>query len=141
MKITGLMTRKPHILSKNASLLDAVQKMEQASCGILPIGEAKHVVGVVTDRDIIVRALAKGKDLITTKVIEVMTPKPLYCYEDENLQDVLVRMEQHNIRRILVKNRNELLTGILTFGDVVRRAPVKFSLASLFQNTNNLWQV
>ena len=129
--IAELMTRKPCILAKDASIFDAVQMMAKENCGILPIGEASNIVGVVTDRDILIRAIAQQKDLNKTPITFVMTPDVLFCSEDDSLQTATQQMMQHNRRRVLVMDAQQTLIGILSLGDIIRRIHGKGLLAEL----------
>ena len=89
----------------------------QADAGVLPVGENDRLVGMVTDCDIAVRAVAQGKGP-DTKVREVMTPDVQYCFEDEDLEEVARRMGGQQVRRLAVMSRDKRLVGILSLGDV-----------------------
>lgn len=135
MNISELMTKKPTILEENATVLDAIKKMKAVGCGMLPIGDIKHIKGVVTDRDIMMRAVTMHKDLSSIPIKEIMSKKIIFCYEDEALQKIVQQMNQHNIRRVLIKNKDHHLSGIISLGDIVRRIQDKTLLASLFTKT------
>ena len=90
------------------------------SVGAMPVGENDRLVGMITDRDIAIRAVAKGKGP-DTPVREVMsTEKVLYCYEDEDLAHVAANMGEQQVRRLPVVNRDKRLVGIVSLGDVVQ---------------------
>ena len=136
MKISQLMTKKPIFLDEKATVLEAIKKMENVGCGILPIGnDAQHIKGVVTDRDIMIRAVAKNKDLNKTPIINIMSKDVVFCEEDGFLQQAVYQMNKHNIRRVLVKDKNQFLLGILSLGDIIRRVQDKSLLANLFKET------
>lgn len=132
MQVTQLMTTKPHCIDANATLLEASQTMQSFDCGILPVGDVDNVVGVLTDRDIITRAIAAGKDIGTTKVKDVMSEHPFFCEVDEPLQEAVYKMDQHHTRRILVKDKDSKLAGILSLGDIIRRVQDKALLGEVF---------
>lgn len=136
MNIAAIMTKNPAMLEENATALDAIKKMQSVGCGILPIGDINHVKGVITDRDIMMRVVAKNKDLSKTPITEVMSKDPIFCEEDGFLQQAVYRMNQHNMRRILVKNKRQQLCGILSLGDIIRRVQDKSLLANLFKETS-----
>lgn len=136
MKVGLLMTSKPHMIEANDTLFEAAYKMQSFGCGILPVGDVQNTVGVLTDRDIITRAVAKGKDVKTTRVKEVMTANPFFCEEDDFLQSAVHKMNQHRMRRVLVKDKANKLTGILSLGDIIRRVQDKALLGELFVGTS-----
>lgn len=133
MQVTQLMTSNPHIINADATLFEAAQKMRSFDCGILPVGDdVNHVIGVITDRDIVTHAIANDKDGKTTPVKEVMTANPFFCAENETVQEAVRQMNEHHTRRILVKDKNNKLTGILSLGDIIRRVQDKMLLGELF---------
>lgn len=137
MKISNLMTKKPTILVEKATALEAIKKMQRVGCGILPIGnDVSHIKGVVTDRDIMLRAVAKDKDLNKIPITEIMSKDVVFCEGEDLLQQAVYQMNQHNIRRVLVKDKSQALSGILSLGDIIRRVQDKALLASLFKETS-----
>ena len=91
--------------------------MCEIDAGVLPVGEDDRLVGMLTDRDIAVRGVAKGKGP-QTQVREVMTSEVKYCYEDEEVEHVARNMANQQLRRLPVVNRDKRLVGILSVGDV-----------------------
>jgi CBS domain-containing protein len=91
--------------------------MAELDTGVLPVGEGDRLVGMITDRDIAVRAVAQGKGPDAT-VRDVMTPEVRYCFEDESLDDVVRNMGENKVRRLPVMSRNKRLVGIVSLGDV-----------------------
>ncbi len=117
-----LMTPDPQMIKPTATLKEAAQKMEQIGCGVLPVGEKDKVEGMITDRDIVLRAVAKGKDVNAEKVSDYMSSDKICCCEEsDTLEDVGGKMRQHNVSRLLVKNQDGEVCGILTFGRILRR--------------------
>ncbi len=117
MKVADKMTRSPRIASPDDAIRDAAGAMAQVDTGVLPVGENDRLVGMVTDRDIAVRAVAEGKGP-DTRVREVMTPDVQYCFEDEDLDEVVRNMGENKVRRLPVMSRDKRLVGIVSFGDV-----------------------
>ena len=96
----------------------SAEKMKRRSVGVLPVVESKKVVGVITDRDITLRAVASGVEVTKTKVREFMTPEPHVAYEDQTINEACDLMEKNKIRRVIVVNREGGLVGVLSLNDV-----------------------
>ncbi len=140
MRIFDLMTKNPHIIHGNTTLVEVAKKMEELKCGIFPIGDPDHlphvhIIGIVTDRDIVIRAVAKNMDINKTLVKDIMTKNMVFCEEADFLQSAIHQMNKHNIRRVLVKNKNKQLSGILSLGDIIRRTSDKTMLTTLLKET------
>lgn len=117
MRVSEVMTRHVEIISPQQSIQKAAQCMCDMDVGVLPVGENDRLVGIVTDRDIAVRAVALGKGA-NTPVRDVMSTDVCYCFEDEAVADVADNMADQQIRRLPVLNREKRLVGILTLGDL-----------------------
>jgi CBS domain-containing protein len=102
----------------DASLVEAAQLMRAQDIGDVVVADGQDVVGVLTDRDITVRATAAGKNPATTPVTEVMTPEVIYVFEDQDVKDAAKLMEEHQLRRLVVLNRDKKLVGIVSLGDL-----------------------
>ena len=118
MKVSEAMTRDVRVASPNESIRDAARIMAEIEAGALPVGENDRLVGVITDRDIALRAVAEGKDS-TTKVGEIMSREVLYCFDDQDVDEVAKNMGDVQVRRLPVVNRDKRLVGIISLGDVV----------------------
>ena len=118
MQIREIMTRSPVVAPPDATLREAAQTMRELDSGVLPIGEDDRLVGILTDRDITVRATAEGKDPNSTPVREVMSSEVVSCFEDEDERDAAAKMEEHQLRRLVVLDRDERLVGIVSLGDL-----------------------
>lgn len=118
MHIKEIMTWGVECIDPNASVQQAAQKMRHLDIGCLPVcTEGDRLVGMLTDRDIAIRACSEGLNPAGTRVRQIMTPDVVYCFEDQDLDDVSCLMESNQIRRILVLNRNKRLVGIVSLGD------------------------
>jgi CBS domain-containing protein len=115
------MTREVRIATPGQSIRDVAKIMAEIDAGAMPVGENDRLVGMITDRDIAIRAVAQGKGP-DTPVREVMsTEQVLYCYDDEELDHVAKNMASERVRRLPVVNRDKRLVGIVSFGDVAQK--------------------
>ena len=119
MNVSSCMSTDVRIASPGETIRDAAKAMKDLDAGVLPVGENDRLIGMITDRDIAVRAVAEGKGPDTT-VKDVMSREVLYCYEDENLADVARQMRDLQVRRMVVLNRDKRLCGIISLGDMAR---------------------
>jgi len=131
MKASDVMTSKPHTIDYNATLLNAAQKMQMFRCGALPVVNATKTVGILSLGDIVRRAVVINTDVKITHVHHIMTIPPIYCYEEDLLEQAFYKMYANCIRRILIKDLKEKLTGILTLSDIVLRIPDKSLLCQI----------
>ena len=117
MKIRDAMTRDVCMVRPDQSIRDAAHMMAELDIGALPVQENDRLVGMITDRDIAIRAVADGKGP-DTRVRDVMSKDVKYCFEDETVEAVSRNMGDQQIRRLPVVNRDKRLVGILSLGDV-----------------------
>ncbi len=117
MRAGEIMTRGVEVASLDDTLQEAAGRMAELDTGVLPVGENDRLVGMLTDRDIAIRAVAQGKGP-DTKVREAMTPEVRYVFEDEDLEDAVRSMGENKVRRLPVMSRDKRLVGIVSFGDV-----------------------
>jgi len=111
------MTRDVYIANPQQSIKEVARVMGEIDCGAVPIAENERLVGMLTDRDIAIRAIGQNKGP-ETRVAEVMTRDVRYCYEDEDLRHVTQNMGDQQIRRLPVIDRDKRLVGIISLGDV-----------------------
>jgi len=124
MKVSEVMTREVEVISPDASLREAARKMDDLNVGVLPVCDGQRLVGMLTDRDITVRATSIGESPDVTRVDEVMSEEVWWCYEDDDVEDVARRMGEKQIRRMPVIDHNRMLVGIVSLGDLATdRAP------------------
>ena len=121
MRVSECMTREVRIANPGQSIRDVARIMAEIDAGVMPVGENDRLVGMITDRDIAIRAVAEGKGP-DTPVRDVMsTEQVLYCYEDQDLTEVAKNMGDQQVRRLPVVNREKRLVGIISIGDVAQR--------------------
>jgi CBS domain-containing protein len=118
MQVQEIMTRAVEVIHPDTTLHEAAEKMKSLDVGPLPVSDGDRLVGFVTDRDITIRATAEGRDPNTTKVREVMTPGVIFVFEDQDVKEAARLMEEHQIRRLVVLNRDQRLCGIVSLGDL-----------------------
>lgn len=118
MKVSELMTPRPQTITPEDSVRHAAELMDRLDVGVLPVCEDNRLVGVVTDRDITVRATAVGSPPDSTSVSEVMTDAVRWVFEDDDIVDAEELMSKAQIRRVPVVDADKLLVGILALGDL-----------------------
>lgn len=117
MNVSDCMTPNPRVSAPDATIQEAARTMKEIDAGFLPVGENDRLIGMITDRDLAVRAIAEGMGP-RTPVREVMTREVCYCYEDEDLDDVASQMSDLQVRRLPVLNRDKRLVGVISLGDI-----------------------
>ena len=132
MKIAEVMSRKVTTVSLNTTLQEAAEKMRVEDIGALPVVSPSEdkIAGMLTDRDIVVRAVAVGKDLAKTHAEEAMTEHIHYVFEDEDLSKATEMMQGKNIRRLVVLNRDKRLVGLVSEADLACKKPDKHFASS-----------
>lgn len=120
MRVSEVMTRDVRVASPSHTIQDAAAIMAMVDAGAVPVGDNDRLVGMITDRDIAVRAVARGKGP-DTPVSDIMTADVMYCFEDEDTDHVLDNLGEQQIRRLPVVDRNKRLVGILSLGDLANR--------------------
>lgn len=123
MKVRDIMTRDVRIASPGDTLQNAAQLMEKNDFGVLPVGENDRLVGMLSDRDITIRAVARGLAPDQCKVRDVMSSEVRYVYEDNSVDEVARTMSELQVRRLPVLNRDKRLVGIVSLGDLAIKEP------------------
>jgi len=108
-------------VSRDTPLADAARMMRDSDVGPLPVADEGRLVGVLTDRDITIRAVANGKDPFSTRVDEVMTPKVVCCLDTDEVERAAEMMQSAQLRRLLVVDEGGRLAGIVSLGDIAVR--------------------
>jgi CBS domain-containing protein len=119
MKVKDAMTRDVRMTRPDQRIRDAALLMAELDIGVLPVEENDRLIGMITDRDITVRAVAEGHGP-ETPIRTVMTREVLYCFEDQTVDEVTQNMADKRVRRMPVMNRQKRLVGILSLGDLAQ---------------------
>lgn len=117
MKLSEIMTCDVETIDSNDNLLNAASKLKSLDVGALPVCDGEELVGMITDRDITIKAVAEGKNPLQTKVSQIMTPDVIYCFEDDDIYEAARTMEENSIHRLLVLNREEEPVGFVSLAD------------------------
>jgi CBS domain-containing protein len=118
MTLKDVMTPGVEVIAPEATLQQAAAKMRRLNIGPLPVCDGDQLVGMLTDRDITVRAVAEGCDPTTTMVREAMPPDMAYCSEEQTIEDAIQTMERYQIRRLPILSRAKRLVGMVSLGDL-----------------------
>ncbi len=122
MELRDIMTRNVEVVRGDASLKEAATKMKTIDVGFIPVCDGDRLKGILTDRDITIRATADGRNPTKTKVADVMSTAIAYCLEDQELDEAVSLMEARQIRRLPVLNLDKQLVGIVSLGDIAVHA-------------------
>ncbi|MGE5268017.1 MAG: CBS domain-containing protein [Deltaproteobacteria bacterium] len=122
MKVRDAMHQKVEWAQPTETVQDLARRMRDCDIGSIPVGENDRLIGMVTDRDIAVRAVANGRDTSKLTARDVMTNGIVYCRDDEDLEDAIRIMEQRQIRRLPVIDDKRRMVGMLSLGDVSHSA-------------------
>ena len=117
MRVSEAMTRDVRVANPDQTIREAAQMMAELDAGALPVGEQDRLVGMITDRDIAVRAVAHGKSP-DTRIRDVMTDDVKYCFDDDDVEDVARNMADIQVRRLPVVDRDKRLVGIVAIADI-----------------------
>jgi CBS domain-containing protein len=115
-QVSEVMTAQVHVISPDATIKEAAQEMRGGDFGMLPVGENDRMIGSISDRDIVIRAIAEGKES-NTKVRDVMSEGIVWVYEDDSVEEAAQKMSDNQVRRLAVVNRDKRLVGIVALGD------------------------
>jgi predicted transcriptional regulator len=122
MKVHEMMHKGIESVAPETPVVTLAKMMMQHDIGAIPVGENDQLIGMVTDRDIIVRAVANGKDISKLTARDVMTKGMIYCQDSEEVGDAVRIMESKKVRRLPVLNENKRMVGMLSLGDVSHAA-------------------
>ena len=124
MKLSEIMTRDVVVMQPDDSLQSAAKKMRDRNIGFLPVCDGEELIGVISDRDITIRALADGMDVNIMLGRDLMTVPAIYCFDDQDVSEAAKIMEENQIRRLVVLSRDEKrLVGVISLGDLARNEP------------------
>jgi CBS domain-containing protein len=133
MKVRNVMSKHIEQTVADATLLEAAKLMRSLDVGLFPVFDGQELVGVITDRDIVCRAVAEGLDPALTKVRDVMTEEVFSCFEDDEDAEAARIMEEHRVRRLVVFNRDGRPVGICSLADIARRAKDRTMTADIVE--------
>ncbi len=117
MRIAEIMTKDVQTVTPDTDLVTVAKHMKELDVGVIPVVEGQHLVGLITDRDIVIRAIASGKNVQQARVREYMSPNPTTVSADDDVQRAAEIMAREQIRRLPVVDGGKLL-GIVSIGDV-----------------------
>jgi CBS domain-containing protein len=120
MNVQEIMSRDVELIDPNCTICEAARLMRDDNVGALPVGENDRLVGMVTDRDIVMRAIADERPAGSTSVRDVMSGRIYYCFEDDDIDEAADIMAKHQVRRLAVLNRDKRLVGIVALADLGR---------------------
>lgn len=120
MKVSEVMTVDPIMISPDNTITEAAQKMRDEDCGVLPVGSQEDLVGMITDRDITIWVTAEEKDPYKARVSEVMSYGIITCNESDSLEQAADSMSINGVRRLVVKNEEGKVTGIVSIADLMK---------------------
>lgn len=122
MEVREIMTANPEGISSDGSAREAARYMKDMNVGILPVIQGDSLIGVVTDRDLVVRVLGEDRDPGKTKVEEIMSRELLTCTENTSLEEAVRTMEENQVRRLLVTDSQNKCVGIVSLGDIATKS-------------------
>ena len=126
MQVREIMTENPACCTPDTELKQVAVLMKECDCGAIPVVENQdsgRCIGIVTDRDIVVRCLADGKNPLTCRAGDAMSSQVITVYADERVEDAIRAMEDNEIRRIVVVDENDRCIGMLSQADIALNAP------------------
>jgi len=121
-QVADVMTRGVRTMSPSDTMQLADKAMEELNVGVVPVCDGERLVGMVTDRDIAVRGVAHDCSATSTRLNEVMTKDPLWCFDDEPPEQAMEKMRDAQVRRLPVVDHDRHLIGILSMGDIATTA-------------------
>jgi len=123
MKLKEIMTHDVEVIHPDDSLQTAAQKMRDRDIGFLPVCDGDRLIGTVTDRDMIVRVIAEGRDPKAMMGRNLATSPVIYCFEDQSVDEAARIMQEKQIRRLVILNRDKRLVGVVSLGDLAMNRP------------------
>lgn len=121
MKIFEVMSRNPYVCNPMSVLIDVAGRMRDTGISAVPVCDGKQVRGIITERDLAIRAVAQGLDPVMSVAEQVMCVDVPACYEDQEVSEASALMEEKHVRRVVVLDREDSLVGILSLTDIVAK--------------------
>lgn len=122
MQVQEIMSQTAVVIDPNMTIRDVARRMRTDNIGALPVGENDRLIGMVTDRDIVVRAVADERPAGNTTARQVMSDHILYCFADDDIDKAAEIMADHQVRRLAVLNRDHRMVGVVALADLGRKA-------------------
>ena len=133
-RVLDIMTANPECVTENSSIVDVARIMKEEDTGVVPVVDGKKLLGIITDRDIVVRLVAEGKNLSDCKVSEAMTKDVRAVNEEGTVDEVLNVMHSANVRRVPVVNRSNQIVGIVSMADLAIETGEKTKVGDVVQD-------
>ncbi len=121
MQVREIMTQDVDIAAPDTPVAEIARRMRDEDIGVVPVGDADHIRGMLTDRDIVIRAVAAGKDLESTSVEQIMSGEAKCCFDDDSIEHAEEIMAENQVHRLPVVDHENHLVGILSLGDLCVR--------------------
>jgi CBS domain-containing protein len=137
MQVKDVMTPEVELAKPDDTLQEAATRMRCWNLGFLPVSENDRLVGVMTDRDIVIRAVCEGKDPKTTLVRDTMTTQVIYCFDDQPLDEAADIMESRKVRRLMVLDRSKRLVGVVTLKDLAQDPGVEIRVGEVLERVTS----
>ncbi len=122
MQVQEIMTKDLEMASPSDSLFEVAKKMKSLDVGCMPVQDRNRIVGIVTDRDIVVRGMAIEKNPSDMSVNQIMSTNIASCFSDDSLEDAAHIMEEKKIRRLMVMDHNNTPVGVVSLGDIAAKS-------------------
>lgn len=119
MNLNDIMTREIKTIGPDSTLTEAAKLMDELNVGDIPVCEGDNLIGIITDRDMVIRSISAGQDPNSTKVRDAMTSPVVSCREDASMDEAAKLMKQHQIRRLPILNEQGKIIGVVSLGDIV----------------------
>ncbi|ASK35934.1 CBS domain-containing protein [Alloalcanivorax mobilis] len=141
MKVQDVMTPSPHYLEADSSIEQAAKLMREHHVGVVPVGENDRLIGMVTDRDLVLRALSEGKGP-DTPVKDCMTGMVLYCYSTDDVADVAANMQEQQVQRLIVLDKpdSKSMAGVISLSDIATAGDNSHDMASSISSCSKRYQ-
>ncbi len=131
MRVREIMTRDFEMIGPEEPVIEAAKKMRVLNVPVLPVGGDNAVIGMITDRDIVVRVAANGKKAKNVMVKDAMSPQIVSCLQDEDIEDAIKIMRIKQVARLLVFDEDNNVVGVLSLGDIAAKTDLKISNKAL----------
>ncbi len=140
MTIKEIMTTSFEMIDSTGSLKEAAQKMASLNVGVLPVREGTKLIGLLTDRDIVVRGLAEERDLSRTQVKDIISSELVRCSQDDSVEDAARLMEEEKVRRLIVLDQAGKPVGIVSLGDIAVKSKQEQLVGAALESISTPWQ-